>query len=166
VNADVVNANSISVKEGIEVEELNTKKLNTETINADTTNTDKLCIGDEDDGQWIIEEDNSTNLNIHINQDKQFHVKPNDEDIFSVDRSVVKINKKLDLSNRDEGSKIVLGTATTDNKNNNVKSIVEEGIYFTDNNNNVAIGITNNYVACGADIGSPNFLSGSAGWRI
>lgn len=166
VNADVVNANRISVKEGIEVEELNTKNLNAETINAGTTNTDKLCIGDEEDGQWIIEEDNSVNLNIHINQDKEFHVKPKDEDIFSVSSSKVKINKKLDLTNSNEGSKIVLGTAATDNKNNNVKSIVEEGIYFTDNNNNVAIGITNNYVALGADMGSPNFLSGSSGWRI
>lgn len=166
VNADEVNANKINVKEGIEVEELNTKNLNAETINAGTTNTDKLCIGDEEDGQWIIEEDNSVNLNIHINQDKEFHVKPNDEDIFSVNSSKVKINKKLDLTNSNEGSKIVLGTAATDNKNNNVKSIVEEGIYFTDNNNNVAIGITNNYVALGADMGSPNFLSGSSGWRI
>ena len=82
VNADEVNANKINVKEGIEVEELNTKNLNAETINAGTTNTDKLCIGDEEDGQWIIEEDNSVNLNIHINQDKEFHVKPKDEDIF------------------------------------------------------------------------------------
>jgi len=86
--------------------------------------------------------------------------------VFSVDNDKVTISRKLDLTNQNDGTQIVMGTASTDNKNNNVKSIVEEGIYFTDNNNNVAIGITNNYVAVGADMGSPNFLSGSTGWRV
>lgn len=164
--ADGISANSLVVRDGINVDDLTTDTLQANTFRGSEVSAEKVYVGDSEKGQWIIEEDNDVNLKIHIAQDKQLHIQPNDEDVFSVDNDKVTISRKLDLTNQNDGTQIVMGTASTDNKNNNVKSIVEEGIYFTDNNNNVAIGITNNYVAVGADMGSPNFLSGSTGWRV
>ena len=61
---------------------------------------------------------------------------------------------------------MTMGTTNSEAANTNIKSVVEEGFYFTDNNNNIAIGIANNYIQMGLDFGSCNFLSGSSGWRI
>lgn len=166
INADAINANSLDIKDGITVDDLTTDTLQANTFRGVEVATEKLYVGDPVKGRWIIEEDNDVNLNIHIDQDKELHIQPNDEDIFSVSNDKVKVAKQLDLVNEREGSSMMLGQSTIDSKNTNVKTIVEDGIYFVDNNNNVALGISNNYVAAAADIGSPNFLSGSYGWRV
>ena len=166
ITADAISANSLDIKDGITVDDLTTDTLQANTFRGKEVSTETLYIGDSEKGQWVIDEDNDVNLNIHINQDKELHIKPNEEDIFMVSNDKVKVAKQLDLVNETEGSSIMLGQSAIDSRNTNVKSIVEEGLYFVDNNNNVALGITNNYVAAAADIGSPNFLSGSYGWRV
>lgn len=166
IEGDTIKANTLDVTDGLNVDLVTTNSIKTKLVDTEKTSTEQLFIGDKDKGQWIIDEDENVNLNVHINQNKTFSVKPNDEDIFNVSTDKVKVSRRLDLTNSQTGSSILLGTANTENKNTDIKSIVEEGFYFTDKNNNVAIGISHNYVMCGADIGSPNFFAGSSGWRV
>lgn len=171
IRGDTIFAKKVEVEEGISVDNLDVNTLNAEdvnatNVNADVTNTTKLEVGDKEKGQWIIEEDENVDLHVHIPQDETFRVRPNDVDVFNVNQNKVHISTKLDLTNSDDGTNVSMGKSVNDKKNTNIKSIVEEGFYFTDSENNVAIGIGNNYIQMGIDIGSPNFISGSKGWRV
>ena len=171
IRGNTIFAKNVEVEEGISVDNLDVKTLNADEVNAsivnaDVTNTTKLEVGDKEKGQWIIEEDENVDLHVHIPQDETFRVRPNDVDVFDVSQDKVHISTKLDLTNSDDGTNVSMGKSVNDKKNTNIKSIVEEGFYFTDSENNVAIGIGNNYIQMGIDMGSPNFITGSSGWRV
>lgn len=120
-------------------------------------------------GEWTVSATDDELSDLIIGTSTSGHtmrIVPNSIDVIDIDETKVHVNKKLDLTNQDEGSNIVMGTETKEADNTNFKSIVEEGFYICDNDNNVAIGISNNYIQCGADIGSPNFYSGLQGWRV
>lgn len=146
--------------------ELNIDNIDTTTVNAESVNATNLKGKKIETGKWIIEEDENVDLHVHIPQDETFRVRPNDVDVFDVSQDKVHISTKLDLTNSDDGTNVSMGKSVNDKKNTNIKSIVEEGFYFTDSENNVAIGIGNNYIQMGIDIGSPNFITGSSGWRV
>ena len=135
--------------------------INTNSIFAYTTGTDKLNFS-----YWSINEDTNNNLLIHSEYDKQLSILPNNIDVLDVMSDKVKINKTLDLTNEIEGTNVYLGGQKLLENNTNIKSIEEQGFYICDENNNIALGISGNYVQAGADIGSPNFFSGVQGWRI
>ena len=135
--------------------------INTNSIFAYTTGTDKLNFS-----YWSINEDTNNNLLIHSEYDKQLSILPNNIDVLDVMSDKVKINKTLDLTNEIEGTNVYLGGQKLLENNTNIKSIEEQGFYICDANNNIALGISGNYVQAGADIGSPNFFSGVQGWRI
>lgn len=171
IRGNTIFAKNVGVEEGISVDNLDVKTLNADevnasNVNADVTNTTKLEVGDKEKGQWIIEEDENVDLHVHIPQDETFRVRPNDVDVFDVSQDKVHISTKLDLTNSEDGTNVSMGKSVNDKKNTNIKSIVEEGFYFTDSENNVAIGIGNNYIQMGIDMGSPNFIAGSSGWRV
>lgn len=157
---------NLYIESGATVGELAANTISAATFDVGTMLTEKIALGNEDDGYWVIEEDSAQDLLIHVNMDKTFRLQPNETEVLTADDESVKINKKLDLTNEIEGTNVVMGTESNDRNNNNLKSVEEDGFFIVDNNNNVAIGVTNNYVTCGADIGSPNFLSDSYGWRI
>lgn len=157
---------NLYIESGATVDSLAANTISAATFDVGTLLSEKIGLGNEDDGYWIIEEDNNQDLLIHVNMDKTFRLQPNETEVLTADDETVKINKKLDLTNEIEGTNVVMGTESNDRQNNNLKSVEEDGFFIVDNNNNVAIGVTNNYVTCGADIGSPNFLSDSYGWRI
>ena len=120
-------------------------------------------------GEWTINATDDELSDLIIGTSTSGHtmrIVPNSIDVIDIDDSRVHVNTTLDLTNEDEGSSIVMGTAINNSDNTNFKSIVESGFYICDNNNNVAIGISNNYIQCGADIGSPTFYSGVQGWRV
>lgn len=146
--------------------ELNIDNIDTTTVNAESVNATNLKGKKIETGKWIIEEDENVDLHVHIPQDETFRVRPNDVDVFDVSQDKVHISTKLDLTNSDDGTNVSMGKSVNDKKNTNIKSIVEEGFYFTDSENNVAIGIGNNYIQMGIDMGSPNFIKGSSGWRV
>ena len=135
--------------------------INTNSIFAYTTGTNKLNFS-----YWSINEDTNNNLLIHSEYDKQLSILPNNIDVLDVMSDKVKINKTLDLTNEIEGTNVYLGGQKLLENNTNIKSIEEQGFYICDENNNIALGISGNYVQAGADIGSPNFFSGVQGWRI
>lgn len=171
IRGNTIFAKNVEVEEGISVDNLDVKTLNADevnasNVNADVTNTTKLEVGDKEKGHWIIEEDENVDLHVHIPQDETFRVRPNDVDVFDVSQDKVHISTKLDLTNSDDGTNVSMGKSVNDKKNTNIKSIVEEGFYFTDSENNVAIGIGNNNIQMGIDMGSPNFITGSSGWRV
>lgn len=172
----VIATDKLIAEGGLETDEITANTINTKVVNAEEVNANKVNsivsstkqvrIGDEEGGQWIIEETSDVDLNTHIAMDKTFRVSPNNVDVFDVSQDKVKINKKLDLTNTEDGTNVSMGMAKLDSKNTNLKSIVENGFYICDNDNNVAVGITHNYVMMGADMGSPNFYSGNYGWRV
>lgn len=157
---------NLYIESGATVDSLAANTISAATFDVGTLLSEKIGLGNEEDGYWIIEEDSNQDMLIHVNMDKTFRLKPNETEVFTADDESVKINKKLDLTNEIEGTNVVMGTEPHERNNNNLKSVEEDGFFIVDNNNNVAIGVTNNYVTCGADIGSPNFLSDSYGWRI
>lgn len=157
---------SMNLTSGATMDWLAANRISAATFNVGTMLSEKFGLGNSESGYWILEEDNNLDMLIHTNLDKTFRLQPYETEVLSADKSKVKINKKLDLSNPTEGTNVVMGTKTNDRQNNNIKSIVEDGFYIVDNNNNVAIGVSNNYVVVGADMGSPNFLADSYGWRV
>lgn len=172
VEADEIKGKSLEIENDATIDEVNANVVNTQglnavNVNADVTTTDQLKVGSSaQSGQWVIEETQDNDLNVHINQNKNFKVQPNDVDVLDVSKDKVKIKKKLDLTNTSDGTQVTMGKSALEQNNTNLKTIVEEGFYICDNDNNVAIGVSNNYVQMGADVGSPNFFAGSSGWRI
>ena len=133
-------------------------------FNIDADNAYKL--GKFDEGQWIIEKDANKNLNIHTVLDTSLIIAPKNENMMVISSEKTKVNNLLDLTKDTTGTAVTMGTTKVEESNTNIKSVVENGFYFTDNNNNIAIGITGNYIQMGIDMGSPNFFSGLEGWRI
>lgn len=133
-------------------------------FNIDADNAYKL--GKYDEGQWIVEKDNDKNLKVHTVLDKSLIISPQNQDMMVISSEKTKVNNLLDLTKDTTGTAVTMGTTKVEESNTNIKSVVENGFYFTDNNNNIAIGITGNYIQMGIDMGSPNFFSGLEGWRI
>ena len=143
-----------------------TEKIYAPYIHGTEVNGGKLTVGNDEIGKWILEVNNDVDMTVHTGLNKTFRVMPHEKDVFNVNEERVKVNNKLDLSNVDEGTSVTMGKTNVEASNTNIKSVVQDGFYFTDNENNVAIGISNNYIQMGIDVGSSNFLSGSTGWRI
>ena len=163
VKAEIENltVTDIDVKGELNIDNIDTTTVNAESVNSTNVNGKKIKTG-----KWIIEEDGEPNLLFHTELDKTFKVKPAETEVLSVSKDATKISNKLDLTNESLGSSVEMGTSAVESNNTNLKSIKEDGFYLTDNNNQVAVGISDNYVQLGTDIGSPNFTSGLVGWKI
>jgi len=167
-NANIVSAtiSNLTLTEPLDIDSANITALTSETIDVSQLKVDELTL--ENGFQfdcWGINEDENHCLNISGSTDQTFHIVPNKTDVFAVNDDTTSIWNDLDMVNKTSGTKIYVGTESE--YPTEIKSVVENGFYIVDKANNVALGISSNYISTGLDIGSPSFTSGSGnGWRI